>query len=408
MKLINSILMMLCVSMMPLTASAQEELSEAVQFAKTMGVGWNLGNNLDCHVNGVSDEKGWGNPAATQKTFDAVKKAGFKSVRIPVTWLGHVGKAPEYHIEKAWMDRVAEVVGYAKKAGLKVILNIHHDGHADQGKADDYTWLDVAAAAKNEELNQQIKIRLTMMWMQIATRFQNEGDWLIFETLNEIHDGNWGNKEKMQNAEDQYRVLNEWNQTAVDIIRATGGNNETRFIGVPGYVCQPWLTMETMKLPNDPTPNRLMVAVHMYDPWEYAGSGKFSEWGHTADPKYADKAGEEEYVKTLDGLYNTYVKNGIPVYLGEYGCVHRNAERAENFRKYYIEYTCKALGDRHIPLLFWDNGYNKAGDDAFGLINHATGKSIANGLEISKIMVNAWNNPDPNYTLESVYEKAPR
>lgn len=397
---------------------AQEELS-AIDFAQTLGLGWNLGNNLDAWSSeGVAVENDWGNQPATQATFDAVAKAGYKSVRIPVTWLGHIGEAPDYVINKERMDRVAEVVGYAHNAGLKVIVNIHHDGHADGGHADKYTWLKVKEAAQSDSLNQEIKAQLAAVWTQIAERFKNEGNWLIFETLNEIHDGNWGNKAVMENAEDQFRVLNEWNQVALDAIRATGGENETRYVGIPGYVTQPWLTTETMQLPKDKVEGKLMVAVHSYDPWDYAGSGKYSEWGHTSTVKneegnvmYAD--GEKEYVAMLDNLYETYVKKGIPVYFGEFACVHRSNERAESFRKYYLEYVVKAMKDRKIVAFYWDNGYEKnrtnpdIDDDVFGLINHSTGQYILDGEEISRIMVNAWENTDSTYTLESIYNKAP-
>lgn len=393
---------------MALPAMAQSK-SEAIDFAVSMGVGWNLGNNLDSHIDGVSVETGWGNPAATQKLFDNLKKAGIGTVRIPVTWLGHVGKAPEYHIEKAWLDRVAEVAGYAKKAGLKAIINIHHDGYGAETDASrkGYFWLNITEAAKDEAKNQEIKQRLAMLWMQIATRFQNEGDWLIFETLNEIQDGKWGGGINTTDGGQQYRVLNEWNQLCVDIIRATGGNNATRYIGIPGYVAQPGLTVQYLRIPDDETPNRLMVAVHMYDPWDFAGSAKYNEWGHTGVNVVPDKAGEEEYVGTLNSLYNRFVRKGIPVYLGEYGCVHRNNSKGEEFRKYYLEYTIKALRDRKMPFLVWDNGKRASGEEAFGLMTHDTGKYIANGEEIMKIMVDTWNNTDPSYTLQSIYDRAP-
>ena len=274
-------------------------------------------------------------------------------------------------------------------------------------------------AAKNDSLNSAIKVQLAALWTQIANRFKEEGNWLIFETMNEIHDGNWGNKAVMENPDDQFRVLNEWNQAALDAIRATGGNNATRYVGIPGYVCQPWLTTETLKLPTDKVEGKLMVAVHSYDPWDYAGSGKYTEWGHTSTVTNEEgtlmyQEGEKEYVAMLDNLYETYIKKGIPVYFGEFACVHRSTERAEAFRKYYLEYVCKAMRDRQIVGFFWDNGYEHnrdnpdTDDDVFGLINHTTGEYILDGEEICKIMINAWENNDSTYTLESVYEKAPR
>lgn len=389
--------------------NSDSNTSEAIAYAQSLGMGWNLGNQLDAHIDGVSVETGWGNPLATQKVMNAVKKAGFSSVRIPVTWMGHIDKAPGYHIDKVWLDRVAEVASYAKIAGLKCIINIHHDGYAaetDPAKKG-YFWLDIAAAARDETKNQQIKQKLAMVWNQIASRFKNEGDWLIFETLNEIHDGKWGSGGNLMDGGAQYRVLNEWNQLCVDVIRATGGENTTRYIGIPGYVCQPGLTIQHLVLPQDATPDRLLVAVHMYDPWDYAGTAKYSEWGHTGKNVVPDKSGEREYVATLDALYNKFVRKGIPVYLGEYGCVHRSSTRAENFRKYYLEYTVKALSEHKIPVFVWDNGAKKVGDDGFGLMEHDDGKFIYNGEEIVKLMVNAWNNRDEDYTLQSIYDKAP-
>jgi len=390
-------------------ATTKPAMPEAIAYAQTMGMGWNLGNNLDAHIDGVSVETGWGNPKATQKLFDALKAAGFGCVRIPVSWMGHIDKAPSYRIEKAWLNRVAEVAGYAKKAGLKCIINIHHDGYGaetDPAKQGNH-WLDLPAAAKDENKNQEIKTKLAMVWNQIASRFVNEGDWLIFETLNEIQDGKWGSGANTTDGGQQYRVLNEWNQLCVDIIRATGGENKTRYIGIPGYVAQPGLTVKYLAIPEDETPNRIMVAVHMYDPWDYAGSGKYSEWGHTGRDVVPGNGGEQEYVATLNSLYNKFVRKGIPVYLGEYGCVHRNNAHAENFRKYYLEYTCKALRDHKMPVMVWDNGSKKYGLEAFGLMEHDNGKFIQNGAEIVKIMVDAWNNNDPNYTLQSIYDRAP-
>lgn len=383
----------------------QQEMTP-IEYAEALGLGWNLGNSMDAHENGVSGETLWHDQAATQATFDAVKAAGFTSVRIPVTWLGHIGEAPAYELDSVWLNRVKEIAGYAKNAGLYAIVNIHHDGHADKGQPDTHTWLKVEAAATDSLLNDSIKQKLTAVWTQIANAFKDEGDWLVFETLNEIHDGNWGDASKMKNADDQYRVLNEWNQTCVDAIRATCGENEKRYIGIPGYVTRPDLTIEHLVLPEDKTPNRLMVAVHSYDPWDYAGSGKYSEWGHTGKD-IAPGTSEESYTGMLDALYDKYVKNGIPVYFGEFACVHRDNEHAENFRKYYLEYVCKAFRDHKMAAFFWDNGYDIIGDDAFGLINHGTGAWIQNGEEIAKIMTGAYFNNDTTYTLKSIYDRAP-
>lgn len=405
----------LVASLISCNSKTQETTSEpltAMQYVESLGLGWNLGNCLDAHVDGVATESCWhiergGLQKATQQTFDAVKKAGFSSVRIPVTWLGRVGEAPEYKIDEEWMARVTEVAGYAKKAGLKAIINIHHDGGAaNQPGKTNYHWLTIEKAAADSVVNQAIKDRLYAMWSQIATNFKDEGDWLMFETMNEIHDGKWGGGSNTTDGGRSYAVLNEWNQTCVDAIRAAGGQNETRFIGVPGYVCNPDLTAEHLVLPTDKAEDRLLVAVHSYDPWDYAGSGLHSEWGHTGKD-IVEGTSEKTYTDMLDRLYEKYVKQGIPVYFGEFGCVHRADDHAEGFRKYYLEYVVKAFRDHKMTGFFWDNGYDMEGDDAFGLIRHDNGAWIANGEEIVKLMVNTFNNTDEAYTLESIYNRAP-
>ena len=381
--------------------------NEAIQFAMSMGIGWNLGNQMDAHYNGCSYEEGWGNKAATQQTFNGVAKAGFKSVRIPVTWMGHIGNAPTYTIEAGWMDRVAELVDMAHKAGLKVIINIHHDGYGAQDTpSKGYHWLDLPGAAADEEKNQRIKQELTMVWLQIGKRFVNYGDWLIFETLNEIQDGGWGGGANRTDGGAQYRVLNEWNQVCVNAIRAAGGMNETRYIGIPGYVCNPDLTVENLVMPEDIVPNRIMVAVHSYDPWDFAGSAQYQEWGHTG-VDVVPNSDENAYVGMLNRLFNMYVRRGIPVYFGEFGAVRRASAADEPFRLYYFRYVCKAMRDRRIPAIYWDNGNSKGGNDGFGVIDHRTGKFIGSGEQTVRAMVDSWENNDPEYTLQSIYDAAP-
>ena len=381
--------------------------NEAIRFAMSMGIGWNLGNQMDAHYDGCSYEEGWGNKAATQQTFNGLARAGFKSVRIPVTWMGHIGVAPTYTIERAWMDRVAELVDMAHRAGLIVIINIHHDGFgAADTPSQGFHWLDLPGAAADEEKNRRIKQELTMVWLQIGKRFENYGEWLVFETLNEIQDGGWGGGANRTDGGAQYRVLNEWNQVCVNAIRAAGGMNETRYIGVPGYVCNPDLTVENLVIPTDVVENRIMVAVHSYDPWDFAGSAAVQEWGHTG-VDVVEGADENAYVGMLNRLFNMYIRRGIPVYFGEFGAVRRTAKEDEPFRLYYFRYICKAMRDRRIPALYWDNGNSKAGNDGFGVINHATGKFIGTGEQTVRAMIDSWENNDPNYTLQSVYDSAP-
>ena len=386
------------------TALTQEEVFRA------MAPGWNMGNQMDAISNGVASETVWGNPKCTQATMDGVKAAGFKAVRICVTWEGHIGPAPAYKIEDKWLDRVAEIVGYAEKAGLVAIVNTHHD---------ESFWQDIKKAYNNTLQNEKVKDEMFCVWTQIARRFVDKGEWLVFESFNEIQDGGWGWSPEFRNdPQAQYKVLNEWNQAYVDAVRSTGGNNATRWLGVSGYASNPALTIEGLVLPKDYTSeNRLMVAVHDYDPYDYTLSSldddhpdvfKIRQWGHTADPALRLSGDNEAaVVAVFDNLKAAYLDKGIPVYLGEMGC-SRHEDADFPYQKYYMEYFCKAAADRLLPMYLWDNGARGVGPEKHGYIDHGTGRVVdGKAADLIGLMIKAVTTTDPAYTLESVYNSAP-
>ncbi|MBQ5482559.1 MAG: cellulase family glycosylhydrolase, partial [Bacteroidales bacterium] len=372
------------------------------QVFNAMGPGWNMGNHMDAVSNGVSGETIWGNAKCTQATFDNVKKAGFKAVRICTTWTGHIGEAPAYRLEDKWLERVAEIVGYAEKAGLVAIVNTHHD---------ETYWLDISKAYNNNTQNEKVKDEIFCVWTQIARRFADKGEWLVFESFNEIQDGGWGWSAAFQaNPDAQYKVLNDWNQVFVNAVRGAGGNNATRWLGIPGYAASPGFTITGLVLPKDYTnANRLMVAVHDYDPFNYTlNTPLVRQWGHTADKdKRCSDADEEGVVAVFDNLKKAYLDKNIPVYLGEMGC-SRHADEDFAYQQYYMEYFCKAAADRLLPMYLWDNGATGVGPEKHGYFDHGTGAFVdAKAENLIGIMVKAVTTKDPNYTLESVYDSAP-
>ncbi|MDE6023760.1 MAG: glycoside hydrolase family 5 protein, partial [Muribaculaceae bacterium] len=295
------------------------------------------------------------------------------------------------------LTRVAQLINFANSAGLKAIVNIHHDGSPDN-------WLSIKKAAADPEYNTQVKATLKALWTQIATRFADKGDFLYFEGMNEIQDGGWGWGDNRTDGGKQYSIMNEWLQIFVDAVRAAGGENANRWLCVPTYTTNIDLG-DYLVLPNDPA-NKLIVAVHCYEPYLYTLEDKYSEWGHTAKSGEA-KNGEKQVVAELDKITKKWISKGIPAYIGEFGCVHRSTERAEAFRKYYLEYFVKAAADRNIPVVYWDNGSKGSGRECSGLFERATGEYVNNGADITYIFRKAWNNGDPAYTLQSVYDSAP-
>lgn len=387
------------------TQDAREEVkdpnlpdNEAARRSLEMGLGWNMGNHFDAYSNGVASETAWGGTPATQETFNGVKAAGFTTVRIPVTWLGHIGDAPDYTLDETWLNRVYEVVEYAENAGLNVIINTHHD--EDHGDAH---WLNLAGAVNSEDTNTQIKEEIAAVWTQIANKFKDKGDFLMLESFNElIYGSEWSSS---SNTEKKCNIINEWNQVFVTAVRATGGNNATRWLGVPGYAASPNY-LSYLTVPTDPA-GKTMVAFHCYDPYDYTiGEKQLANWGHTGT---AYPRGEQEIKDLFNNIYTNYIAKNIPIYMGEFGCSMRNYadKKAWAYYLYYMEYFVKAARTFGIPAILWDNENEGYGAEHHPYINHGTGAYIGHSQEVVDAMVKAWSSTDTSYTLDTVYASAP-
>jgi endoglucanase len=366
--------------------NAFAELSEAMMFTTSMKIGWNLGNTLDAHSNLDPYETDWGNPRATQELMNGVAAQGFGAVRIPVTWGYTIDEEPDYTIESRWLDRVAEVAGYALNAGMKAIINIHHDG------ADSNYWLSV----KNEDLTGPNKTaideKFTAVWRQIAQKFINTGENLIFEAFNELHDGSWGNGNT-----NQHNRVNELNQIFVNTVRAVGGENSSRYLVIPGWVTRPSVTAAYLVLPADTVENRLIVTFHYYDPYDFTGNAKQDTWGSKA--QIGGWANESYVQSTFNALRDRFTQKGIPVIVGEYGAVNQSGN-AFKYRKYYMEYITKYAFDCGFVPFYWDNGGFGSGSEKFGLLNREDGTPHdSNAAEILALMMKAVNK---DYQLSSI------
>lgn len=327
----------------------------SVELTQKMGIGWNLGNSLEA----IGGETAWGNPPTNRELIDAVREAGFDNIRIPVAW-SVFSDAQNYIIDSDWMDRVEEVVNYALDADFYVTVNIHWDGGWQQP-----TYAD----------QEYVNNRLAIMWTQIAEHFKDYDHRLLFAGTNEVMvEGDYGTP-----TEEYYTVQNSFNQTFVDTVRATGGNNADRFLIVQGFNTNIDHTINFAQIPHDPADERLMMEVHYYDPYNFTlnEESNISQWGSIAtDPELTETWANESYVNYQFGRMKThFVDQGIGVILGEYGVISRvNVADHETYRRYWNEYiTASALEHGLVPV-YWDNGW--AGNFGFALFDRHNGAQI--------------------------------
>lgn len=283
---------------------------KAIDAVANMGLGFNMGNTLDAWASGIQNnlsnvkiyETCWGQPQITEDQIKFLKAGGFNSVRLPVTWFQHMDA--EGNVDKVWMDRVQECVDYIINNDMYCILNVHHDTGDGDVK---YQWI----KADTDNYNKN-KDRFAKLWEQIAIRFSDYDSKLVFEGYNEMLDGNTWNEPKTSAG---YTAINNYAQTFVNTVRATGGNNATRNLIVTTYsAAHSQKTLSSLTLPKDNVENHLIVEVHSYDPWDWFS--RYGTWNSTCSNE----------LKNMFNLLNTnFVSKGIPCIIGEYG-THGNSQ----------------------------------------------------------------------------------
>lgn len=377
-----------------------EDLNQS-QIVEAMGPGWNLGNQLESVTDNVPEETNWGNPVITEKLIQSVKAAGFKSIRIPVSYFAKIDDDKDYTIDSKWLDRVQEVVDYCIKNDLYAVINIHGDGY----NTIDGSWL--LCNGKNQT---EIKKKYKKVWKQIAERFKNYDEHLLFESMNEEFDGSYSEPNK-----EYYQNINDYNQIFVDTVRKTGDNNTKRWLIIPGWNTNIDYTAGDygFKLPTDQyrdksidkEEQRIMISVHYYSPWDFCGgeNGVITQWGNEADdPSKTSTTCDETYMKNqLNLMKTTFADKGYPVFIGEYGSINKTSYDSENeyYRAYFARKLCQLSRKNGCIPMYWDNGYN--GVHGFDLFDRTTCE-VTQPVIIDAIMEGFGQKASQNSTLMSV------
>jgi endoglucanase len=304
--------------------------ARAMDAVAAMQPSWNLGNTLDA----IPDETSWGNPKVTRELFKTIRAEGFRSVRIPVTWTDHHSATAPYTIDAAFMSRVKQLVDWALAEDLYVVLNIHHDS---------WQWI-----SKMPTDHDAVLARFNSLWTQIAERFRDAPRALLFESVNEPQFADATDAQKT-------KLLNELNVSFHKIVRSSGGGNANRLLVLPTVYCTPDQRLmddlsATIRKLND---RNLVATVHYYSWYPFSVN--------IAGGTHYDDAAQNDLDDAFARMRDTFVAQGIPVYLGEYGLLgypdHNHPSRVERGEalKYYehLGYAARLAG---VTTALWDPG----------------------------------------------------
>ena len=322
-------LLLFCGMLMTFSMQAAD-FETAKDAVKNMGVGWNLGNTLDAAdasktwTTTAQHETCWGQPVTKPELMKMMKDAGFGAIRVPVTWYQEMDK--DGKVNDAWMNRVKEVVDYVIDNGMYCIINVHHD------TGDGKQWLH--ASTTNYDTN---KAKYEYLWKQIAEKFKDYGQKLLFEAYNEMLDDN--NKWNEPASDDGYKAINSYAKSFVTTVRNTGGNNKDRNLVVNTYSASSTPNaMKNLDLPEET--GHIIFQLHSYPNWKSESNAK----------------------SEIDNLINNIKSNLLnraPVIIGEYATFTTWPADLDYYatdRKvalYAMDYLIKKTKEAGIGTFYW-------------------------------------------------------
>lgn len=299
--------------------------AETCSLAHSLGRGVNLGNMLE-----APREGDWGVKATPQMIDLAAQN--FRTVRVPVRWSNHAARTADAKIDEAFARRVDEVIDRLLQRGVYVIVNVHH---YNQLSGDDL---------HNHEFRVDpavVETRFYNLWRQIAARYKDRPNRLIFELLNEPHSKLDGEP---------------WNRMAAQALSIVRETNPDRPVMIgPGS----WNNVNELKRLRLPDDRNLIVAVHTYEPYNFTHQG--IEWRKPPLPAgipCCDAKQKREMTETMAKARRWNRDNGVPLHLGEFGAHSKGDMAARATWARYMRDEAERYG---IGWTWWEFGSDFSG-----------------------------------------------
>ncbi len=272
--------------------------------------GINLGNALDAPAPGE-----WG-VTIQPHYFEAIRSAGFDSVRLPVRFSAHAAQNPPYTLDPTFLALTDDTIQQALDAGLVVILDLHH-----------YEEIMDDPAGQRQ--------RFLAIWQQLAGHYQDAPENLYFEILNE----------PVKNLD-----AAAWNALIAEVVPLIRRSNPQRILIIGSADYNSISALDALQLPDD---NHLIVTFHFYEPFEFTHQGASwvngsDKWmGTTWNESEAEKRAIEE---RLDRAAAWSARRQVPLLLGEFGSII-TADPVS--RQRWTAFVARQAEKRNIPWLYW-------------------------------------------------------
>ena len=277
---------------------------------KMLGKTINFANALE-----APSEGSWG-ITLNEKYFVLAKQAGFTAIRLPVSYSAHSDQKAPFKVGRDFMLRIDWAIQNAKKNGLAIVIDLHnYDDFCTKPKQNLDRWLGI--------------------WKQIATRYANQPESVIFEPFNEPHD-------KLE------PFWNDYFAKALAVIRET---NPTRAVIMDGNGWSSADRIAESVVPNDPN---IILTFHNYTPFPFTHQG--AEWWSDGDKylgtKWNNTPEEQAVVVAYIEKAEQFAKAAnLPLFMGEFGA-YRKADMDSRIR--WTSFTRSVAEQKNISWGYWE------------------------------------------------------
>ena len=327
-RAIEMMRMMAGAVLVPMLAAVAAGSDGADEANRRIGRGINLGNALE-----APNEGEWGIRLEAEY-FGEAKEAGFDSVRIPIRWSSHAATEAPFAIDPEFFERVDWAIDQAISRELTAIINFHH-----------YEALYEDPAAEHD--------RFLALWEQVAQRYRDRPEPLIFEVLNEPH-GNLG--------------AEQWNALIPEALGVIRASNPERTVIVGPAEWNGIRGLDALELPEGD--RRLIVTVHSYDPFPFTHQG--AEWVDDSDRWLGTRwTGTTEERAAITDRFDRAAAWGRqhdrPLFLGEFGAFSKADMES---RAAWTAFVTRSAEARGMSWAYWEFG------SGFGAFDRQSGRWI--------------------------------
>jgi endoglucanase len=217
--------------------------------------------------------------------FKLIKEAGFNSVRINLHPFRYGDADESYNLSKTWFETLDWAIEQALSNKLMVILDFHEFG-----------------AMGSDPMSN--KARFLAIWKQIAERYRNYPNEVIFEILNEP-------------SRDLTPEI--WNRFLMESLTVIREKNPVRTVIIGPANWNSINYLERLMLPEND--RGIIVTVHYYSPMEFTHQG--ASWTSQKDKVGVQWSGTSEerqaIIQDFEKAQAWAQKHNRPIFLGEFG-----------------------------------------------------------------------------------------